>query len=1656
MASQSVGITFRLTEFAVRNFNRIDTAITKMQKAAARGTSATKSFNVAMTATGTVAAINLGAAAVKAAELEDALARLETVTASSSQTIGTSLKQAESAARQFSTEYSASASEIISAQFEIATAGVAVEEQVVATQGAFKLAQATVGDFTQTAQLLGQFLNTFGTSVQFGYLDPMTKVERITDVLATTVQRFQATLPVLAEGFKFIVGPARQLNLKLEEVSVALGILNTAGFRGTLAGTALSNMFNKLERAVERLDLDPTKFQDLEGNLTGLADFMQEVNKAMANMTPLEGQIKLIEVFDIRAGRVIKTLADSADALERHSTELEIARGATERMAKIVETTSSKSFKQFINSITNIGTSIGKVVNGALQPLFRSLTFVANAVGGFIERNNVLITSLATLATVTLLANAAVFLTTSIVKALTIAYRALTGAKAADTAATAANTAALGANTAAAAANAAGALRLISMLGRAAVALGVIARVVGIIIAAATVVSVLVAIGVAIAGVVVGFDLFSTAVEKSQAKIRAIREQFVDTASAARSLAAEIGRLGKAEALGVRAPIARGDSLGRTRVAVLAAEKFAQDPAIDLAEALRQAFAEIGQKGILKDAVTLMLGDAATLSNVEINTKALEGIIRDIELFDPNAVDLSPFEKSEMALKTLAKATDVAKRAIVGDASEIVDAFTKIENKFRTAEGFRLGGFTEQFQEEFSLAIENVVKQIDTLGQIPGLQKFVEDMRSLGVRADMPDDELEKFVNMVNTLGTVQRRVFMEGEKLIRGLGARYIELAPGISVITSRYDQYAQSVLRARTATTRLTSQTERLQKGLDTTDESLPKIAKRFNELQQAFEQAEEFAALEPLIQAKIDELKRAGLFVPKALQDALEESQAASRKALEIQVTIDREKLNVELAKSFKALTGIEIGEQVAKNIKAAGSAIEGALTSVITQAVKRQEGVINFNDSLKRLAGERAAGIVSDLVGAAFVGSEDRLKQFEVGVIKTMANAKSIIDEAFRSGDQELALELIRQSVERVANETLGISLNMKKSTEEASKLQEKLNSLTVDQLLADSPGEARFLDMIQRALEGPQTLPGLEKQAQRLVEITRMAQSTGFSDSAKRAGEELEDVLNRIDKMKLEVDVGIDDTPERARKLLEGMKEASKSMGDSLLTPAQTLREAALLLATSGPTLSSIGFALTKTIEKFSEFKNVPIEVIQRVNEARPVVDEKLEVNLDPVKRLVSELANRAVSLSSQPAPFRISHRRDEIEQHFQGIADRILQEKGNDILGVFDEIVSRFRGGSPIAPFLNDVKRLKPEFEKAFAFAQTIGNQEFGLLFKGLLSELLTLQDQVGATISGSMSQTVASFNKPVDDLKKRLLDASDGAFNLSVDDLTSKINAAKEAINTAAGQGLLTDVERKIKQLDAIREKAIAGLRERDSRALESAERKIRKLQERVVKEADALVQKGVISARSAILTVGQNVAAQINAGESPNIERIIETVRQLRQEMSSGALASSAQNLFEGLASQVTTIVGTLNEATQANRAVAEVQVAAGNATAEKLTTAAQNLWRTMTDGSDRMVQASEKVAQTVAQPFEAFERGTQTLERITTTRGERNLNMNVEIGGQSNFDIEINSNGGGSDGDQLTEQEIQDSLEEVRKGLLRYVDDRMREVEDRLRSR
>jgi len=1034
------------------------------QTAQAAGVSAASINNATrslVTGAGAVAAIfdvAFGGAIKSTVNLEDAMARLETVTYSSTESVQTSLKKAESAARTFSTQWTASTEDVIKAQFELAEAGVPIKEQILGTQAAFKLARGGVEDFNEATKLLASVLLTFGKNAEFGFLDPATKIQKITDVLTTTVQRFQVTLPVLAEGLKFVLGQANQLDIGLSELTVTLGILNTAGFRGSIAGTALGNVLNRLQRATDKLDLDPKQFTTAEGEIKNLSSFFKELGSSLSDKSPLEGQIKLLEVFDIRAQRIIKTMIQSVDTLEKLSTELNVVRGSTDDLAKILERTTSSEFKKFQNTIQNIGTSIGKYFTESFRAFIRVVNDAISVIASIIDRFSGLFAVMAYVITVAVNLVSIIIIFKAVIFAVNAAvtiYIALVGALAA-----------------------------VSAI--AAVAVSVLSIVLYS-IAIIAVAAVIVGIVVALYKLFTASENASTSIGEFEKKLQKLRESGDGVQTQLQRISGEYQRIAEAAKL----------------------------PSIDLDIVKSPIELNKTTRDLTELQRIISKNQASSLLNIDVSE--VDSIFKSFErlqsVFDPTFAKLSQVEKFSQFFRMLAKGAQQATLTISGGNEQLAESFNvifdaigKVNNLDITPIGnqLRLEGGKEIFE-----ALVQGIKNFQSSGSIVKQTKdeIESSLKALANSGKTIESFLdtsagqENLKKLVNIFEEYQKKV--QETTAIEGLAkASTDNFSNSLSRQVFAFEQISKSLDNYRKGGTDFNRFQKRSNELIADLNIELQLIPSRVAELESNLRKLKESTAGGSVEIKKLEEdLKK--------LRDT-EDEIGGKLKSVEFQI---------DTASAFKLLTGItdKVSEEGKRSIEKLGNdfattiknaVIKGFSGGNIFEEISRQAR-IEFATAFSSSIGLAIAGPLKEqmqIITNEFNKSIELNPQFKKDPAAAALEFKKIFEQFATpelksltgGGDLFGNLEAQNKSLEDFASNLAKIQVGVLTSSATVSGTLRELQSI-----IQAAPIQSLGLDQ-------------LEARSTRLVQLL----SSAPKGAGKFIEDELESVFKRINEIKL--------------------------------------------------------------------------------------------------------------------------------------------------------------------------------------------------------------------------------------------------------------------------------------------------------------------------------------------------------------------------------------------------------------------------------------------------------------------------------------------------------------------------------------------------------
>ncbi len=137
---------------------------------------------------------------------------------------------------------------------------------------------STIGSAAQLATIafigVGEAARTMASILRSFNIDAEDS-DRVVDVLGKTFASANVEMGELANTVKLIAPIANQLGFQIEEVSAAIAVLGDAGFRGSIAGTALRNVFLRLSAPFGKA---ADKIFELGLDLFEMKEVTEEVN----------------------------------------------------------------------------------------------------------------------------------------------------------------------------------------------------------------------------------------------------------------------------------------------------------------------------------------------------------------------------------------------------------------------------------------------------------------------------------------------------------------------------------------------------------------------------------------------------------------------------------------------------------------------------------------------------------------------------------------------------------------------------------------------------------------------------------------------------------------------------------------------------------------------------------------------------------------------------------------------------------------------------------------------------------------------------------------------------------------------------------------------------------------------------------------------------------------------------------------------------------------------------------------------------------------------------------------------------------------------------------------------------------------------------------
>lgn len=214
------------------------------------------------------------------------------------------------------------ATQIATLQKELGKLGFNTTEILASTDAIVDLSTATGEDLASSATIAAATLRAFGLeAIEMG---------RVVDTMAGSFVRSGLDLEKFRESMKLVAPIARAANIDLETTTAALSKLADAGLSGSLAGTALRNLFSNMADPTSKLS------KQLGFAVTNSDDLIVAFKKLRDEGIGLAEAVQLV---DVRARPAFFTLLNQVDAVEQLSLEYKILDGEANDIAETMRDT---------------------------------------------------------------------------------------------------------------------------------------------------------------------------------------------------------------------------------------------------------------------------------------------------------------------------------------------------------------------------------------------------------------------------------------------------------------------------------------------------------------------------------------------------------------------------------------------------------------------------------------------------------------------------------------------------------------------------------------------------------------------------------------------------------------------------------------------------------------------------------------------------------------------------------------------------------------------------------------------------------------------------------------------------------------------------------------------------------------------------------------------------------------------------------------------------------------------------------------------------------------------------------------------------------------------------------------------------------------------
>lgn len=315
-----------------------------------------------------VAAAGFGAYSVKAgADFDAAMSEVQAISGAS----GDQLEALRSKAKEMGATTKFSATQSAEALKYMGMAGWSSQEMLDGLPGVMNLAAASGEDLGLVSDIVTDSLTAFGLQAK--------DTGRFVDVLAATSTASNTNVSMLGESFKYVAPVAGALGYKVEDVSVALGLMANAGIKGSQAGTSLKSALSRLsaptKQVQEQMNALGISITDSNGEIKPFNQLIGEMRQSFKGLSEEQKVQAATTLFgkESMAG-MLAILNASDDDFNNLTNAINNSTGAAQEMADVMNDNLKGDLTILKSALEGLGIALFEHVDTPFREVVQSVT----------------------------------------------------------------------------------------------------------------------------------------------------------------------------------------------------------------------------------------------------------------------------------------------------------------------------------------------------------------------------------------------------------------------------------------------------------------------------------------------------------------------------------------------------------------------------------------------------------------------------------------------------------------------------------------------------------------------------------------------------------------------------------------------------------------------------------------------------------------------------------------------------------------------------------------------------------------------------------------------------------------------------------------------------------------------------------------------------------------------------------------------------------------------------------------------------------------------------------------------------------------------------------------------------------------------------------